>query len=123
MENILKRNSLLSLVSAPVIWALHFLLSYAIVSLACAGGYTGSRAIDPTVIQASIGVLTLVAVALLVHIGIINHQKWQRARRSGAAGDDISEFFAICSVRLCSLSAIALIWVAFPAFVLSPCSA
>lgn len=123
MENMLKRNSLLSMVSAPVIWALHFLLSYAIVSLACADGYTGSSAVYLNVVQASIGAVTLVAVALLAHIALINHKKWQRARRSGTTGDDMSEFFALCSVRLCGLSAIALIWVAFPAFVLSPCSA
>lgn len=123
MENFLKRNSLLSMVSAPAIWAVHFFLSYEIVSLACAGGYLGPWAVDLTAIRISIGAVTLAAVGLLAHIALINYQKWQRARRSGRVGGNMSEFFALCSMRLCGLSAIALIWVAFPAFVLSPCTA
>ena len=123
MENILKRNSLLSMASAPIIWAAHFFLSYAVVSLACAAGFTGTWIAGITAVQAVIGALTLIAVALLVHIAILNHEKWQHARRSGTAGDDMSGFFALCSLRLCGLSAVALIWVAFPAFMLSLCAA
>lgn len=123
MRNLLNRNSLLGLMSAPIIWALHFLLSYVIVSLACAAGFTGPWIAGISAVEASIGALTLIAVALLVHIAIINHEKWQRARLSNTAGTDMSGFFALCAMRLCGLSAVALIWVAFPAFMLSPCTA
>ena len=123
MAHLLNRNSLLSLVSAPVIWAIHFLLSYIIVSLACRDGETGTWAAGLTSVEASVGALTLVAVALLVYIGIVNYEKWQRARQTGLPGDDMSGFFALSSVLLCGLSAVAVIWVAFPAFMLAPCAA
>ncbi|OGB26109.1 MAG: hypothetical protein A3I66_13595 [Burkholderiales bacterium RIFCSPLOWO2_02_FULL_57_36] len=123
MRNLLNRNSLLSLVSAPIIWAVHFLLSYVIVSLVCSSGGTGAWVAGITASEASIGALTLIAVALLVYIGIVNYEKWRHARRSALTGDDMSRFFALCSVLLCGLSAIAVIWIAFPAFILSPCTA
>lgn len=123
MQNLLNRNSLLSLVAAPIVWAAHFLLSYVIVSLACAAGLTESWVAGITAIQASIGALTLVAIALLVWSGIVNHDKWRRAPRSASAGDDMSRFFALASVLLCGLSAVAVIWVAFPAFILPSCAA
>ena len=123
MQNLLNRNSLLNLISAPVIWAIHFLLSYVIVSLACAGADSGTWIAGITALQAGIGALTLAAVALLVYIGIVNYDKWRRAPATPVAGDDMSRFLALASMLLCGLSAIAVIWVAFPVFMLSPCVA
>jgi Ca2+/Na+ antiporter len=123
MQNLLNRNSLLSLISAPVIWGGHFLASYVIVSLACAAAYTQPLLFGLDVVDIGVGIVTLAAVALLVYISVINHAKWQRTLQREAPGDDMSRFFALCSVMLCGLSAVAVIWVAFPTYVLPPCAA
>lgn len=123
MQNILTRNSLLSLISAPVIWAAHFLASYVIVSLACAAGYTQPVLFGMDIVDVSVAILTLISVALFIYIAVINYAKWQRALHRQAPDDDMSRFFALCSVMLCGLSAVAVIWVAFPTYLLPPCAA
>ena len=123
MANLLNRNSLLSLISAPVIWAIHFVGSYVIVSLTCAAAYTQPILFGMDIVDVSVAILTLLTVALLFYIGSINYSKWQQALHRQAPGDDLNRFFALCSVMLCSLSAVAVIWVAFPTYLLPPCAA
>jgi hypothetical protein len=121
MQNLLNRNSFFSLIIAPVIWGAHFLASYAIVSLACAAATTEPLLFDMNVVDVSMAILTLVAIALFIYIGAVNYAKWQRALHQQAPGDDLSRFFALCSVMLCGVSAVAVIWVAFPTYMLPPC--
>jgi hypothetical protein len=59
----------------------------------------------------------------VVYIGIINYGKWQQERHRKAAGDGMSRFFALSSVLLCGLSAVAMLWTAFPIFILPACAA
>ena len=123
MRNILTRNSLLSLIVSPVIWAAPFLACYVIVSLACAAAYTQPLLFGMDIVDASVTILTLGAVALMIYIAAVNHAKWRRTLHRPAPGDDMSRFFALCSVMLCGLSAVAVIWVAFPTYLLPPCAA
>lgn len=125
MITLFTRNSLPSLISAPLIWALHFTLSYVIVSLACAYDFGGAHV--------SIALVTLLALALLIFIGAANWRKWRRERQTGrssgggtdpdVAGANMGAFFSLASLMLCVLSAVALIWVALPAAVLPTCAA
>lgn len=124
----LTSESLLGMVTAPVIWAAHFLGCYVLVSLACAYGFTG--------ISFGIAMLTMLALALLAGIGLANWRKLKRLRSAHCAnlsaphtsqsdhgGSDLGLFFALTSMMLCALSALALLWVAFPAAVLPTCAA
>ena len=114
-------NRLSSLVIAPVIWAVHFLLCYLLTAIACALGFGGVRV--------GIGVFTLIALALLGYVALLNFRKWTQARdasrstREATHDAGVSAFFALNSLMLCGLSAIALIWVAAPAAMLSVCAA
>jgi hypothetical protein len=113
MKNPLTRNHLLSLVGAPAIWAAHFLISYLLVSFACAFGFNGAHV--------GLGIATLLALALLGYAGLLNFRKWQRSRSDGKQA--LSAFFALTAMMLCGLSALSLVWVAFPAVLLPTCAA
>lgn len=122
------RESLLSMVSSPLIWAAHFLACYVLVSLECAYGFSGARF--------GIALTTALALALLAWVGLSNWRKWNGARRAHSAnlcaahthhpdqgGNNLGSFFALTSMMLCTLSALALLWVAFPAALLPTCAA
>ncbi|HEY0845723.1 MAG TPA: hypothetical protein VGE12_10160 [Noviherbaspirillum sp.] len=109
------RDRLISLISAPLIWAGHFLLCYVWVSLACAFGWKA--------IGTPIAIFTLLALTLLAYTGWVNYRKWTQTRHSNPPDADLRAFFALNSMMLCGVSAIALIWVAFPAALLPPCVA
>src|SRR5687767_13389507 len=107
MQNPLTHNHLLSMAAPPIIWAVHFVTCYVLVSLACAFRF-GSG-----VTLSGIAGLTLVALALLVYTGLANYRKLQRAQR---ANSHMNAFFALHAVLHSLIAAIALAWVAFPAW-------
>lgn len=114
MRNLLTLDRLTSLVAAPLIWAAHFLFCYVLVSLACAYGFGGTGI--------GIALATLVALALIGCIALANYRKWRRIRQAKTPGTDIGSFFSLNSMLLCAVSAVALIWVAYPAAVLPACA-
>lgn len=113
MQNPLTRDHLLSMAGPLLIWSAHFVVCYVLVSLACAFGFGGG------VTLSGIAALTLVALALLAYTGLANYRKWRRGQR---ANSDMSAFFALHAMLLSAISAIALAWVAFPAWILPPCA-
>jgi hypothetical protein len=122
MQNPLKQNSLLGMVGAPVVWIVHFALCYIAVSLICDGGYTGDWLGGISLAGAIVGVLTVAAFALLVYIAVVNYRIWADPPLPEMTSDGMVRFIALCSVMLCGLSIVALLWVAFPAYVLPACA-
>ena len=115
MRRLLTRGHLLSLVGAPLIWGMHLLICYVLVSLACAFGFGG--------VHVGIGIVTLAALALLGWTGLANYRKWKEARRTNHPDADIQVFFSLNAMMLSVVSAAALIWVAVPSTMLPPCAA
>lgn len=128
MRNPFTLNRLTSLVSAPVIWSVHFVACYVLVSLACAYGFGG--------VGTGIAVLTIAALAMLAYVARINWHKWNHAQRPSHPSQaprhdsqaehrapELNSFFSLTSMMLCALSAVALMWVAFPAVLLPDCAA
>lgn len=103
------------LVGPPLIWAIHFLFCYVVVSLACAMG-VGNPAL-------AIAIATVVAATLLGLIGLINARKWRTRRDSDSPEAKLDRFFSFNAMALSALSVIALLWVALPAALLPPCAA
>jgi len=103
-----------SLVGPPLIWAVHFLFCYIVVSLACAFGM-GNPAV-------SITIVTLIGASLLGLIGLFNARKWRATRNSDDSAATLDRFLSFNAMVLSVLSLIALIWVAFPTAVLPPCT-
>lgn len=111
------RNSLAAMLAPPTIWALHFLACYLIVSLACANG-AGQHAV-----WLGIGLASAAGLALIALIALRNGRIWRAARERHEHEEDAAPFFAVTTLLLCAISALALIWVALPAIMLPPCVA
>lgn len=117
MRRILTRDNLLSLVIPPLIWMLHFLTCYGLVSLVCILGWKS------VVVDAGIGVATVLALLLLAFSALVNYRKWASLADAEPPDADIKAFFALNTMMLSALSGIALVWVAFPVTMLPTCAA
>lgn len=123
MQSLFTRDRLLSLVGAPVIWTAHFVVCYVVVSLACAYRETAPQLFGLNPVDIGVGAATMLGLLLIGYIALLNMRKWQRERSPKSGVTSMSAFFALTSLLLCALSAVALTWVAFPALILPPCAA
>lgn len=110
---------LLTLVGAPLIWMVHFVVCYAVVSLVCASQLGEERVMGLSAAQFGVAVSTLIAGALIFGIAVTSLRRWRNPPGPDA---EISRFFAINTLLLCAISVMAMLWVAFPALMLPPCA-
>ncbi len=111
-------------IAAPVIWAVHFLVCYVFAAVYCE---KMGRASDLG--PARLGILFLTGLAL-VGIGAVTRDLWQVRARS-LTDDDFEfehnspeerhRFLSHVALMLCALSAVAVLYVAIPAFYLVSC--
>lgn len=92
------------LLLAPAVWLAHFTTVYVFASVAC-------EALVPAV-----AVATAAALLVFVAAGLVDYRRWHML------GSGPGAFVSLVSVLLCALSAVAALWVAFPAFVLPSCA-
>lgn len=121
--NPFRLDHLLSMVAAPVIWGIHFVVCYVLVSLVCALGWSELRLLGMPLGHAGVALASLIALILLGYTAALNIEKYRRAPSDASDADDPAPFIALNSVLLCALSTVALVWVAFPALMLPACSA
>lgn len=114
--NPFKRDHLVGMVAAPIVWAVHFLLVYIQVSLVCGFGWNDIRLLGLDPAEIGIGVVTLTALALIGYTTAVNVGKYRRT-----ATAPTSRFIALTALLLGLLSAIAVVWVALPAYLLPTC--
>lgn len=120
--NLFKLDNVISMMAAPIIWTVHFVLCYSIVSLACGFGWTDVRLFGMNPADIGVAVFTVAALALLAYTGVQNFEKYRMASTGAAEDGDMSAFFALNSLLLCALSTVALVWVAFPTLMLPTCA-
>lgn len=120
--NPFRLDHLVSMVVAPLIWSAHFVVCYVLVALVCALGWTEVRLLGMPLGVAGVALASLIALALLGYTAMLNIEKYRRAPTDASAANDASAFIALNSVLLCALSTVALLWVAFPAFMLPTCT-
>ena len=107
----------MKLVVAPSIWLAHFIAVYVLVSLVCSLQVSALALFGIAIVPLGIALATLAALAALGGIAFVDFLNWRRLRAGPNA------FSALTSTLLCGLGVIGVLWVAFPAFVLAPCSA
>jgi hypothetical protein len=90
---------------APAVWLAHFTFVYVVASVACERLAMATTA------------ATLAALAVYAGAALTD---WRRLQ---AGADGTGQFVARTDLALCALSALATLWVAYPAFVLPPCAA
>lgn len=110
---------LLTLVSAPTIWIVHFVVCYVIVSLVCASQALEARIIGLNPAELGVALATLVAGGLILIIAVASLRRW---RDPPGPDPDISRFFAMSSLLLCAISLLSMLWVAFPTSILPTCA-
>lgn len=120
MRQSLTLQRLITLVGAPIIWMVHFLVCYVIVALVCALQLTEARILGLDPAELGVSIATVLALLLMGGIAVVNLRKW---RHPSGPDPEMSRFLAANTLLLCSLSALALIWVAFPTVILPTCAA
>ena len=118
MLRFLASPQLSSLAVAPSIWLLHFGAVYAYASFACS--LAARVQVAPFAFsQWGIAMLTALALAVFASGLAMNARKWRAA--AGRQQADSAAFIARTNALLHALAIIAMLWVALPGFVLSPC--
>ncbi|MFC0253652.1 hypothetical protein [Massilia consociata] len=110
---------LLTLVSAPLVWIVHFVVCYVIVALVCASQLDETRFIGLNAVELGVAASTLLAGALIIGIAVVSQRRW---RHPPGPDPDISRFFAISTLLLCAISLLSMLWVAFPTSMLPTCA-
>lgn len=117
-----ERESLFRITFAPVIWALHFVLCYGAVSLACA-----KRVIPVGMTHALLIVATVVALALIAWVGWRAFVQWD-VRNTGeftnpdGRAEHRHQFLGHAGFLLAIISAIGVVYTGLPLLVLEGCT-
>lgn len=116
-------ESLWTLFTAPVIWALHFLLCYIGAAIFCEK--TGFLGLDFNNLRVAIGVLTISALVMIVVSAILAWRQWNFGT-ADLPHDDSSRrdrllFQGYATLLLSGLSFVAIIFTALPALFITEC--
>lgn len=105
-----------SIIAAPLVWAAHFVLSYALLSIGCALGWQTAQVLGLDLIRSLLLLLTAAAIAaLLVLLGAAWH-----VRHHAAVGSR-PRFSATTATGLAILSLIAVVWIGLAIVLMPPC--
>lgn len=105
----------MTMLYAPAVWLAHFSAVYVLLSLVCASDAAGRTLLGVGIVPFGVALASAVALALIAVIAWGSRAGSRGARRAPEA------FPARASLPLCGVSALAVAWVAYPAFVLPPC--
>ncbi|WP_427025152.1 hypothetical protein ACP4J4_04265 [Aureimonas ureilytica] len=117
------RDSLITMIATPTVWALHFLLSYVWVASACAPNEDVFKSITPA--RIGVAVATVLALAFCFFAGLRAWREW-RAEGGEPPHDqptkaDRERQMEIASVLLSGLSFLAIIFTALPVLLVADC--
>lgn len=105
----------LAVMAGPIVWTLHFLLIYVVTALACARHFYDLQWFGVGVVQAVIGVATVLAISAIAVI--------MRLIRPAFAGlsRDSRHFALSMAVGFSLISVLAILWDALPALIVPAC--
>jgi hypothetical protein len=126
-----ERDSLFSLIAGPLVWTVHFLTLYILTAIACAHGFFHQELLGMRVVPLVGGVVTVVAVALILDGGWLAYRRWRGLPADGApaplpphdANDLASRrrFMAYAGLLLSGLALIATVWETLPILFFATC--
>lgn len=100
----------------PLLWAVHFVLCYGLLSIGCAAGWQAASFLGLDTIRALLLALTTLAAAILL---VLLAHAW-RAHR-GRSGGSQQRFMAVVSAGLAVLSLTAVVWLGLAVIAIPPC--
>jgi hypothetical protein len=125
----LKRSPWVHFLGGPVIWGIHFMVSYVWVEFACRANLLvlDSTILGLTVLSWIMLLLTVVAVLAALYVGWASYSAWRRIRESRkmdeleAWGVESRRFMAFAGMFLSALFSLVILLTGLPALVLGPC--
>ncbi|TNC74985.1 hypothetical protein [Rubellimicrobium roseum] len=121
-----ERASLVRITFGPLIWAMHFLLSYAGAAVFCAKFPHASEHLD--LLVWGIGLATLVALAGIAWQGQRSFHQWRKGNEDSlieedadGSSEDRHQFLGHAALLLAVISAVGVIYTALPAFLTATC--
>jgi Kef-type K+ transport system membrane component KefB len=116
-------ETLWTLFTAPVVWALHFLVCYVGAAIYCAKEDAAALGFD--VLRLGIGVVTAAALAMIVLSAVLAWRQWGFGTYEPPHDDptphDRRRFQGFATLLLSGLSFIAVIYTAMAALMISGC--
>jgi hypothetical protein len=114
----------------PILWIVHFLISYAWVEFACImkPRVLDSNVLGLTVLSWSILIFTLIVTLAVCYVGWSAHVNWQRLKRSRPKDEMASweiearHFMAFSGIALSVLFSLVILLSGLPALVLETCT-
>jgi len=125
MKNFIPREveTLWTLFTAPVVWALHFVVCYGAVAVFCAKGLASEVSFDT--VRIALGVITVLALAMIVLSAGLAWRQW------GFGADDPPHdeatrnartlFQGFATLLLSGLSFVAVLYMAIPMIFIAEC--
>ncbi len=115
---------LAALLGAPVVWTLHLFVSYAVVAVDCATGWSGGRI--------AVVLATVVALFVTAACGLLARRLWERSRAVDHPTDDHWDarmgertarvsFLMVSGLVLAVLFGIAILYAGLPVIFLATC--
>lgn len=106
----------------PMVWALHLLLVYTPQAMLCAFRITGVAPIEPLLIRAAVGAVSVAAAAALLAV-LVRPRSIARPFRVGRVLEGDNGRFIVAVMRLLSgLSLAGVVWAGAAALVLDACA-
>lgn len=116
-------ESLWTLFTAPVVWALHFLSCYVAAAIYCEK--PGILGTDFFMLRTAIGILTLISLAMIVVAAVLAWRQWGFGSGDPPHDDptrrDRLLFQGYATLLLSGLSFVAVILTALPALFITDC--
>ncbi|WP_061938012.1 hypothetical protein [Aureimonas sp. AU22] len=117
------RDSLVTMIATPTVWALHFLFCYVATAVACAPNADIFKAIGG--VRAAIGVATVLSLLFCWFAGFRAWREWRQAGgkppHDQPTDEDRERQMELASALLSGLSFLAIIFTALPALLVVDC--
>ncbi len=126
----LRRSPWAHMLGGPVIWGIHFLVSYVWVEFGCGARLIvlDSTIFGLTILSLGVLVLTLAAIIAALYVGWSAYKSWRRTSASpetnelDAWGIESRRFMAFSGIFLSGLFFLVILLTGLPALVLRPCA-
>lgn len=126
-----ERDSLLTLIAGPMVWAVHLLVVYITAAIACAHGFFHDELLGIRTVPLIGGGATLIAVALIADALFISARRWRGRPFDGERvplpphdSNDVASrrrFMAYAGVLLSGIALIGTVWQSLPIIFFASC--
>jgi len=115
-----------SLAAGAVLWSLHLVVSYALLSLACERGlFTVHLLPGIAAVRLIVGTFTLIAALLVLYAGLVAYRNWRHMRRADSSAETEPagrfRFMALLGALLNSIFFATIFVTAFPIIFMQLC--